>query len=483
MTVKFAAAAKPDLSAIARFQPPWVKNAAWHLEGATTVVEFETDADSGYHDFKDGTKVVLDILAPKTETSAYAPPSDKGTGAAKPLATAIKNSGVTQAQAAAITDTAKQLQPAAKPDAKPAAPPAPAKTETKADAKTDAKPEVKTADAKDAKPDVKTPAPAATTAAAAPAPATQVTESQITPTGAILNFKGANIRPSAVFIRGLTAWIVLENAANLDAATLKSALSGFASGIEASSSAGVSILRITLTAPAAIAALDNGPDLKVVIGNKVGITPVSLGFAREQDDPRKAALTTFLPRADKSFVLTDPATGDLLTVIPSGPGYAMLQQRTYAEFSALPTANGLVITPYTDDLVISVAGTRVRISRPGGLALTPPQITIGDTPQAMAQAANEPSFVDFPAWGQLTGGSFLATERRLSQSVARLSGAKANKARLTLARFYLANHFRLGSAGHNEFNESPGSGAGRRYPAFHHGRGGRLHVRPLSRRA
>ena len=52
----------------------------------------------------------------------------------------------------------------------------------------------------------------------------------------------------------------------------------------------------------------------------------------------------------------------------------------YAEFAALPTASGLVITPYTDDLVITVAGTRVRIARPGGLSLTPPQIAIGETP-------------------------------------------------------------------------------------------------------
>ncbi len=152
---------------------------------------------------------------------------------------------------------------------------------------------------------------------------------------------------------------------------MKAALGGFASGIEASSSPGVSILRITLKAPAAIAALDNGPDLKVVIGGRSAIVPVSVGFAREQDDPRHAALTTFLPRADKSFLLTDPVTGDLLTVIPGGSGYAMLQQRDYAEFAALPTASGLVITPYADDLVVSVAGTRVRISRPGGLSPDP----------------------------------------------------------------------------------------------------------------
>lgn len=456
MTIKFQAAVRPDLSAIARFQPPWVKNAAWHLEGASTVVEFETDADSGYHDFKDGTKIVLDILAPKTDASAYAPP-----GTAKPQATAIKT-GASDAQAAAITDTAKQLQSPAKPDdAKPAdklaaAAPKPdvklAAAAPKPDAKPDAKPatappqpllpkpDPKAAASKTAAAKPPAPAPAATAPAAAPA-ATQVTESTVTPTGVILNFKGANNHPAAVFVRGLTAWIVLEDAANLDAAALKATLGGFAGGIEASSSPGVSILRITLKQPAPIAALDNGADLKVVIGNKTGLTPVSLGFAREQDDPHRAALTTFLPRADKSFALTDPATGDILTVIPGASGYAMLDQRVYAEFAALPTASGLVITPYTDDLVISVAGTRIRIARPGGLSLTPPQTASGQTPQAMAQALSEPTFIDFAAWGQMTGGSFLATERRLSQSVARLPAGTANHARLELARFYLANRF------------------------------------------
>ena len=473
MTIKFQAAAKPDLSAIARFQPPWVKNAAWHLEGANTVVEFETDADSGYHDFKDGTKVVLDILAPKTDASAYAPPTEKGAATAKPQITPIKASA-SPAQAAAIIDTAKQLQaPAkaadvktdAKPDTKSAAAAPEAKTAAKPDAKAASappqpllpKPDAKAADAKpapakiaDAKAadvkaaDVK---PADTKAVAAPVPpttapaATQVTESTVTPTGIILNFKGANNHPSAVFVRGLTAWIVLEDAANLDAAALKATLGSFAAGIEASSSPGVSILRITLKAPALIAALDNGADLKVVIGNKTGITPVSIGFAREQDDPKHAALTTFLPRADKNIPLTDPATGDILTVIPGASGYAMLEQRVYAEFAALPTASGLVITPYTDDLTVTVAGTRIRLARPGGLSLTPPQTASGQTPQQMAQAANEPSFIDFANWGQMTGGSFLATQRRLSQSAARLPAATANHARLELARFYLANRF------------------------------------------
>ncbi len=437
MTIRFAALARPDLSALVRFQPAWVKNAAWRLEKDAVLIEFQTDTDSGYHDFRDGTKIVLDILAPKTDAAAYTPP-----GIAKPTVTAMKP-GASQAQSAAIADTAKQLQANAKPVAKPETKPEAKPVEAKADTKTaahDAKPEAHAA-----------PGPSEHAAAdshaapedhaAAQTAQTQVMESHITQAGAILNFKGANLRTSAVFTRGLTVWIVLENSANLDAATLKTALAGFANGIEASSSPGVSILRITLKNPAPVAALDNGTDLKVVIGGKTGVTPVALGFAREQDDPKRAALTTFLPRAGKSYALTDPVAGDVLTVIPGQTGYAMLSPRVYAEFVALPTASGLVISAYTDDLAITVAGTRVRIARPGGLSLTPPQTATTDSPQALAQAASEPSFINFAAWGQMTGGSFLATERRLNQSVARLNANNANPARLALARFYLANNF------------------------------------------
>ena len=59
----------------------------------------------------------------------------------------------------------------------------------------------------------------------------------------------------------------------------------------------------------------------------------------------------------------------------------------------------------------------------------------------MAQAANEPSFIDFANWGRMTGGSFLATQRKFEQSVAQMPANTANHARLDLARFYLADHF------------------------------------------
>ncbi|HET7084225.1 MAG TPA: hypothetical protein VFI23_05600 [Rhizomicrobium sp.] len=437
MTVRFAAPIRVDVSALAKFAPPWVKNASWRVEGNSTVVEFETDSDSGYHDFKDGSHVVLDVLAPKTDGAAYTPP-----GIAKPTVTKIDpKTGVTTAQAQAIAQTAAKLQPQPaekKPDVKPA------------DAKPEAKPETKVAETKPAETKATASPAAAPIATSAMQPAADiipVADGKRTHDGALITFKGAGGRASAVFVRGLTAWVVLENAPNFDARNLKAALGDFAAGLEAVSSNGLGILRITLKAPAEIAARGLGPDLEVEIAPSVAPAPVVIGFARNQSDPRRASLSTLLPAADHAFQLLDPAGGDLLTIIPAQAGRGVPSLRSFADFAALPTASGLVITSFVDDLQVSVDTSRVSISRPLGLSLTPPQMPVAQSPSALAHSGDGPSYMNFSHWGQESAGSFLATERKLTQDVAHADRQKSGAAQLILARFYLANGFAAESLG------------------------------------
>jgi hypothetical protein len=433
MTIRFDTPVRMDVSAVARFAPAWVKNAAWRIEGSSTIVEFETDSDSGYHDFKDGTHVALDILAPKTDGAAYTPPGTAKPGITKIDAAAATPAitpapGASAAQAQAIVQASQQLDGKSKPAAKPDAP-------AKPDAKT---PDSKTADAKTAAAQ-----PPAQTAAATPpaAAAIPVADAKRTGNGAVITFKRAGQLPAAIFVRGLTAWVVLENAPNFDSHNLKAALGDFAAGLEAVSSNGLGILRITLKAPAEIAARSQGNDLEVDIASDVAPAPVVIGFARNQADPRRASLSTLLPAADHAFKLLDPAGGDMLTVIPAQPGRGVPSKRSFADFAALPTASGLVLVPYADDLQVTVDDSRVSIGRPSGLGLTPPQMPVALSPSALARFGDGPSYLDFAHWGQASGGSFLATERRLTQIAAEANPQMAGAARLNLARFYLANGF------------------------------------------
>lgn len=424
LTVRFQALAKPDFSAITWQAPPWVKAAGWRVENGGTVVELETDNDSGFHDFRDGTHVVVDILAPKTDADAYKPP-----GGMKATVTALKQTdAVTKAQAAAIAATAAKLN-------------APATAQTK----TASAPPPKIAPAPPApsQPAAASPPPAATapTAVSPPAPDTQAADSTLTRAGAVLTFPEAGRRGSAVFVRGLTAWVVLQNAAPLDAARLKSQLGDFPAAVDAASSAEVSILRLTLKQPEQIAATAEGSSLKVVIAPQVNSTAIAIGFARNQDDPTHSSLSTLLPGATATVTLVDPVAGDELTVIPGAAGRAILSEHTYVEFTALQTASGMVLQPTVDDLSVGIDRTRVTITRQGGLSLTPPATPVASSPEALLHGGDGPCFLDLANWKTVSGGSFLATERRLRAATARLKPADANHARLVLARFYLANGF------------------------------------------
>ncbi len=423
LTVRFETLAHPDFSALQKQAPPWVKNAAWHVAGKGIIVEFETDTDSGYHDFRDGTRVVLDVLAPKTDADAYTPP---GTAKVKPTLAA------TNAQAQVIADTAAKLNNPT---------PAPAPITQAAPAKAIPVAAVAPAQA----------APAATPAPTvhlqvAPAPAaTAITlsaDGQLTRDGAILTLRGLAHGGSAVFIRSMTAWVVLQDAPPLDITKLKNQLGNFPSSIDATIGDGVSVLRIGLKQPEQIAAFADGPNLKVVIAPQVPPNAMAIDFMRDQDDPAHASLSTVLGGASRPVTLTDPVVGDNIVVVPATAGRAMIGERAFAEFRILKTASGLAVQPFIDDLSVTANATRVIIARPTGLALTLDTLPMAATsPDSFAHHGDAQSYLDFAAWRRAYSGSFLATERRLRTAIARQTSQGANQARLALARFYLVNDF------------------------------------------
>jgi hypothetical protein len=413
-TVRFEAMVKPDLDALTRVSPPWVKAAGWRIEDRGTVIEFQTDADAGYHDFRDGTHIVVDILAPKTDAAAYKPP---GMANAKVTPFGKLPAGVSSAQAQAIADTAAKLAGNTPAAPTPAAP---------------------------------TPATPTTTAAAQPAAATQSptppptpdaksADAQRTRDGAVLEFPGTT--SSAVFVRGATAWIVLDGAPVIDSAKLKTALADFPASLDVSTGSGVSVLRIGLKQAEQIAARQQGQTLKVVIAPHVSDAPTAIGFVRNEDDPKHETLSTLVPGANRTVAQTDPTAGDALIIIPAFAGRASLDMRTYAQFAVLPTASGLVLVPFSDDLAVQVSNSRITIGEPNGLALTPPSAPAADSPADLARAGDGPSYLDFTAWSKGAGNNFLAAERRLRADAAAVPAQEANNARLTLARFYLAKGF------------------------------------------
>jgi hypothetical protein len=422
LTIRFGVPVKIDFSALDRQGPPWVKSGGWRLAGTSTIVELKIDAASGYHDFRDGTHVVIDVLVPRTDADAYNPP-----GMGRPTITAINGTAPSQPapppqsqQRQAPQQTARAATPA-KPAPQPAAPaatPAPNQHPLPQGAQL----------------------PAVAPAVVAGDTPTQVADGRLTRDGAVLVFPGAGRQSVAVFTRGLNAWIILQVSQPLDVAKLKTQLGNFPTEVEATAGSGTIRLRIGLRQPSAIAAFGEGSNLKVVIASQVTPTAVAMGFARNQENPTHSTISTLMAGNLRVEQVVDPQAGDELMVVLGVPGRFVPSERNYIEFSTLVSAAGLVVMPYVDDLSVGINGNRVTITRPGGLSLTPPAMPTATMADALGNGTT-PSFLDFAHWRAITGGSFLATERRLRAATVRLDRDHANRGRLQLARFFLANRF------------------------------------------
>ncbi|HEX4481428.1 MAG TPA: hypothetical protein VH082_11495, partial [Rudaea sp.] len=383
-----------------------------------TVLEFNTDSGSRYHDFRDGTHIVLDIIAPQSDADAYKPPGLEKLDVKPKLIASANGASAKQDATAAAAQQAQAIANAQTKTAQTPTVPAPAATSA---------------------PNARA-APATQSASAAPTPQPVATGGQRTRDGAIVMFANGAVHPSAVFERGNTVWVVLDGAPPIDAAKFKSALGDFPATLDVSTGEGVSVLRIGLKQTESVSASAQAGNLKVTISPQPGTPPTTFGFVRN-DDPHGAYLTTLVPGATRAITLSDPVVGDTLTVIPAIPGRGIVAQRDFVDFSVVPTVSGLVIAPLADDLAVAVDQSRIRISRPAGLSLDAIAAPTPQSPAALVQASQGPTFIDFAVWGKTAGGNFLGTERKLRLRVTQQKPDKINAARLALARFYIANQF------------------------------------------
>jgi hypothetical protein len=237
----------------------------------------------------------------------------------------------------------------------------------------------------------------------------------------------------------MTAWIVIDGAPLIDPVQLKAALGDFPASLEEASNNNVTTVRIGLKQPEQIVAHAMGTNLAVELSPHAQQSPIAIGFVRTDDDPKHTALGTLVPGATHAVIETDPVAGDSLIIVPGVLGRAVLDPRNYAEFAILPTAAGLAIQPYTDDLVTRVNSGHVTISRPGGLALTAPTLVTAESPGGIASSEDTPAFLDLANWGKAAGNRFLDAQRLLRRNVSAQKSEDASRARLALARFYLGN--------------------------------------------
>jgi hypothetical protein len=390
ISVRFEAMARPDFSMLENRPAAWVKSTSWRLDGDAMVVEVETDADAAFHDSKDGAKVAIDIMAPKTDASAF---STSPQSAAVPASIAVTPSLRSSSQ----RSTALRGS----------------------------------VDAASAKASGK---PVSTQVAAAPGAPPRV---ELSRDGAVFRFPAALGHEAAVFSRGDTLWIVLDNHPALDPASLLAPLSGLLIKADADQVQGAAVLRLNFRTPHLPSVSEDENALRVSLSTGNATPPATVSFSR-QGAEGQMGLAASLAGANRVLTLDDTEAGDRIVIVPARPGRGVLTFKRYVELTVLPSAAGLAVIPNADDIQANASNGTVRFTRPQGLALSAGSGAAPEPAVRVAVSNEGPSFIDFAQWGR-PGGDVLATIRALRAAVARLPESESAKARLQLARYLLAN--------------------------------------------
>lgn len=391
VSIRFHRPARLSVAKMVKRPPEWVSAVSASVDGDGATFAMTVAPGASIKHFLSGNRVVVDVQRPD-------PAAAKAAKKKTPIKTAKK------------TETPKK--PAAKQQA--AAKPAP---------NNDGKPIKLTP-----KPAVSAPAPAPSTAANLGQPFT-------------VRFAWKEPVAAAVFRRAGNLWVIFDAPRQINVKGLKAAAGPIITTAEQMPISKKTVLR--LTTPPGI-----NPELR-----REALTWV-LEFGRNEPKPERTLninaqpaspvgprIFVPVPEPGEAFALEDPVVGDTLVVVPVIPlSHGIQQQREYPHVRFLPTLQGLVVQPKTDDIRVRALRQGVEMVSATGLNITPIEKESVAALSGTGIIRPATTVLRLDQWRSLPFNAITPTRKRLERTAATAKkGAHKEKARLELARFNLSN--------------------------------------------
>ncbi|BCW88168.1 hypothetical protein sos41_13060 [Alphaproteobacteria bacterium SO-S41] len=251
-----------------------------------------------------------------------------------------------------------------------------------------------------------------------------------------LTLPALDTAPAAMFKRGDTIFILLKSAGAIDPDALIKGNKDVVAAATVRQEKDVTVFSITLAKPYAVTAGVLSDAWIATISPDPLDPPRPIALLRDARTVGPARVRATLDRSGPVVELADPKSGErLLVATASGEPQGIIGARTYVDFAADPTAQGLVVRPFADDLTLVPDEHDVLISSPGGLTLSAGTVSDYAPERAALGDATHPAAMDFKAWAG--EGAFL-DERSHRITAIHPNGDNITEARIDLARFYLA---------------------------------------------
>jgi len=401
--VRFAEPATYDFSRARRGLTGQVKG----LRQNGKNVELTVTPGARIKDFYVGTKVVLDVY--------------RDTIANKPQAPQEQATQVAAAEPKAEPAPAPTPAPAAPVAPQPVAAPQPAPQET-VQAQEPPAPRAAPVEKVEAPQEIEEPATDNT-----PAPAFS------------LRFEFGEPVAAAAFRRADAVWLVFDKQTEQDLNALQTAAQGGIVDIEQIDIPRATVLRMT-TKPGfnprpkreGLAWIFDFGKLPLLATQEIVVQP-------QPKSPAGARLFMSVQEGGLPVPVQDPAIGDNLVVVPVIPlGHGVNIARTYPQFELLPSAQGAVYRPLSDDLRIRTLKSGIEMTSGSSLKLS----STGKKDVAQAKLGGlrgVTRLFDFDKWKIGGMDDYRDNRRDLEKAVAGLKGPRREIARRKLAQYYLAH--------------------------------------------
>jgi len=251
--------------------------------------------------------------------------------------------------------------------------------------------------------------------------------------GVSLRFEWRQPAAAAIFRRGNAVWMVFDQAQKMDFSDFRAVNWPVITSIAQVPSRSGTVLRLNVWAGFNPSVRRAGTAWIVDLRNQPQRSDAPVQGQVRSDGPNASMI---FPVNDPSspISLVDPDAGDVLVAVPlPRVGQGSDLGADYPDFRLLPSAQGLVFRPTSDQLAIRAQPGLVELSAPGGLALSSDADRHAERPGKADQ-----NRVFKPADWQ-GGDNFTLRRQALMEAITTAASDDKNNARLDLARFYFAN--------------------------------------------
>jgi tetratricopeptide (TPR) repeat protein len=249
---------------------------------------------------------------------------------------------------------------------------------------------------------------------------------------------------AAVFRRAGNLWLVFNKPKKVDVCKLKDQGGRIIQSIVQDASERATVIRL-------VTAKDFNPSIRrngfswIFDFKKQPLRPQTvIEIKSKLSSPRGSLLTALIRDVGDAIPFKDTKVYDNLFVVPVIPlGHGVRQKFKYSQLNILPTAQGVVIQPNVDDLRVRSTKLGVEISSVNNLALSTIKSKIGAT-TSFGRGDAITRIINAKRWRKMRRQKpeeFYKLRRDKLESITKLKGAAKTKARLDMALFLFGNGY------------------------------------------